>query len=87
MLKATKAILAVIAIVATSNVALADREELNSGFHGNTPYQQQQITGTIAQNLRATFASSGHIAARPAGDPDPRLAPFHRDFDKDHGAW
>lgn len=39
MIKTVKAFLAVSAIAISATSALADREELNSGFHGNTPYQ------------------------------------------------
>jgi hypothetical protein len=53
MIYAVKSILAVSAIVMTATGALADREELNSGFHGNTSYQASQNAAAAAAYAQA----------------------------------
>lgn len=53
MISAAKIFLAVSAIVICTTSAFADREELNSGFHGNTPYQT-----SAPQHLSPTAACS-----------------------------
>ena len=55
-----KMLLAVSAIAISATGALADREELNSGFHGNTPYQTPE-----PQRLSPAAAGSyGQATAR-----------------------
>ena len=60
MLSTIKMLLAVSAIAISATSALADREELNSGFHGNTPYQ----TPAPQRLSPAVVGSYGQAAAR-----------------------
>ena len=53
MISTVKILLAVSAIAICTTSAFADREELNSGFHGNTPCQisaPQRLSSTAARS-------------------------------------
>lgn len=59
MFNTVRMLIAVSAIAISATSALADREELNSGFHGNTPSQT-----LVMQRLSPTAAGShGHASA------------------------
>ena len=82
------------ALVAASLVAAAaaanaqGREDLNSGFHGNTPavqsYPVQSFNGparaVISQDARGAYARAGAARARPQAewyDANPLFDSFH----------
>jgi hypothetical protein len=65
-----KAFLAVSAIAISGTSAFADREELNSGFHGNTPYQivaPQGLSPSAAKSYgQAPIRQATYIRGRGA---------------------
>jgi hypothetical protein len=56
MLNALKTILALTLVSAETIGALAGREELNGGFHGDTPYQATSSQFIASPSARDAFA-------------------------------